>query len=303
VNKITIVAIATLAAFALLVPTGAVPIDAFEAFGSDEIPDAEIELAPADGPNGGYAVLNEDDEIELLLTESNPFVEGGGVLDNAVTPLDRVFTITYTGDQYAEVWITDDVADVEFYHGDDRTSLERRANNVTLAPNATVTVGLLVDTRGDDDVENASQFTVHARFAEAEPEDEPPDSAGSGGGDGFESDAGDGSGSDDEPADVADDGPGSGGESDDGATDGGTGDAETDTASGAGGGSPAVSGATAPTTTTVPPQTGGDTTTTDSETPESLFEQAGIAGQILLALALLILVLLAIAALRRRRRE
>lgn len=164
--------VVALATAALLVPTGAAP------FGTDTV-NEDLSMAPAEGPNGDYAILNEDEEIELLLSDANPAVEGGGVDGNAVTPLSRVFTITYTGDESADIWLTDDSEDVRFYRGDDADdSLEGPENSVTLEPSESLAVGLLVDTRGDNDVESAETFTVHAEgpdSGEESPEDDETD--------------------------------------------------------------------------------------------------------------------------------
>ncbi len=148
---------------ALLVPTGA-----FSAGGTDEVTD-DLVLSPSDGPNGKYALLNSDDEIELLLSGANPSLEAEGLNDETVTPLDDVFTITYTGDEYARVWLTDDAEDVHFYRGDDPDDvIESRPNNVTVGPDETVRVGVLVDARGDDDVESVDEFTVHAELGDSD---------------------------------------------------------------------------------------------------------------------------------------
>lgn len=137
--------------------------------GGDEI-GGDVVLAPHEGPNGDYALLNEDDELEILLSAANPKVEGEGVPDDALTPVARVFTITYTGDEWARVYVTDESDDVTFYRGDDPAdSIEDRANNVTLGPNETVAVGLLVDTRGDHDVGAVDSFAVAAEVAAPEP--------------------------------------------------------------------------------------------------------------------------------------
>ncbi|WP_136690117.1 DUF1102 domain-containing protein [Halorhabdus amylolytica] len=179
-NRTTFFVIATLAAAAILVPTGAAP---FDLLGTDEVPDGEIEMAPADGPHGSYAVLNENDKLELLLTDANPSIDGDGIPENAIVPIDRVFTITYTGEEYAEVWITDDADDVRFYRGDVADqSIEGRENNVTLEPNGTVAVGLVMDTRGEHDIADAETFGVHARIAEpTTPSPDEPSSASGGG--------------------------------------------------------------------------------------------------------------------------
>lgn len=153
--RTALLVVIALATAALLVPTGAVPF-------TDTV-NEDLSMAPAEGPNGDYAVQNEDGEIELRLTGANPAVDGDGLDPDAVTPLSRVFTITYTGDGTADVWLTDDSEDVRFYQGDDTDdSLEGSDNSVTLEPSESLAVGLLVDTRGDTDVESAETFTVHA---------------------------------------------------------------------------------------------------------------------------------------------
>ena len=171
-NRTALIVVIALATAVLLVPTGAVP------FGTDTVNEGLV-MAPAEGPNGDYAILNEDEEIELLLTGANPSVDGDGLDANAITPLSRVFTITYTGDETAEVWLTDDSEDVRFYRGDDADdSLEGSDNSVMLEPSESLAVGLLVDTRGDHDVESAETFTVHAN--ESETDDDEGDSGPSG---------------------------------------------------------------------------------------------------------------------------
>ncbi len=107
-------------------------------------------MAPADGPNEDYAILNANDEIELLLSGENPNFEAEGVEEDAVTPIAHVFTINNTGDETAVVWLTDDADDVQLFHGDDPVdSLEGETNAITLVPDdRKLSVGLLVDTRG-----------------------------------------------------------------------------------------------------------------------------------------------------------
>ena len=160
-RALTLVAALALASVVLLVPTGAAP---FTQSGTDSISD-EVHLAPSEGPNGKYAVLNEDGEIELLFDESNPNTDADGVTENATTRIDDVFTITYTGPDRAKVWLTDGADDVRFYRsGGAAGSLEREENAVLLGPNATLYVGVHIDTRGDHDVGQADSFTVHAEM-------------------------------------------------------------------------------------------------------------------------------------------
>ena len=175
-NRTALLVVGVLASAAILVSTGAVPL---QSTGTDEIPEADIEMRPADGPNGDYALINGDGEIELLLTEANPDIEGEGISEDSVANLDDVFTINYTGEGQAKVWITDDAEDVRFFRGDDPgASIEGENHSVNLSSDRTLQVGLHVDTRGEDDVESAEEFTVHAEVPD--PDDE--DRGGAGGG-------------------------------------------------------------------------------------------------------------------------
>lgn len=168
-NRTRLLFVAGFVSVALLVPTGAVPL--FDGGPADQVSE-DLVMAPADGPNGAYAVLNEEDEIELRLTEANRAVAGDGIGSHTLTRIPGVFTISYTGEEYARVWLTDGVEDVTFVGGVGEAgttdSLEGRENAVVLGPNQTVVVGLLVDTRGDHDVESAREFTVHAEVADTE---------------------------------------------------------------------------------------------------------------------------------------
>ena len=159
-NRTAFLLVVLLAVTVLTVPTGA-----SQRSGVDQVTE-NVEMAPAEGPNGAYAVLNENGEIAILLSEENPFTEARGINVNTVAVFDNVFTVTNTGDERVTVWLTDEVEDVRFFGGvDSATSVEGRENGVTLHPGERVQVGLRVDTRGDhSDVENMSEFTVHTRL-------------------------------------------------------------------------------------------------------------------------------------------
>jgi len=145
----------------LVVSTGAVTQQS-----GDTVEGTDIVLRPADGPNGDYALMN-DGEIELRFGPDNPDVDGDGVNAGTVTPVHRVFTITYTGDQGAEVYLTDGNDDITFYRGDDTgESLEGAENAVELGPEERVAVGVLIDARDGTSVENVDDFTVHANVTE-----------------------------------------------------------------------------------------------------------------------------------------
>lgn len=144
---------------------------------ADTVADGDLAVHPADGPNGEYAYLNDDDEIAIDISASNPNLPADfeGLNVGTTGTIDGVFEITYTGDEYAHVWISDEGENVTFVADGD--SIEGDANNVTLAPNETVTVGLAFDTRGATAGTRlgADQFSIEAKIAE-------PDGVGTTGG-------------------------------------------------------------------------------------------------------------------------
>ena len=147
--------------------TGAAVVDG----PADTFGDNDLAVQPADGPNGNYAYLNNDDEIAIDISASNPNIRDPsfeGVNVGATGTIDGVFEITYTADEYAHVWIGDESENVTFVA--DGGSIEGEANNVTLAPNETVTVGLAFDTRGATAGTRlgADQFSIEAKIAEPE---------------------------------------------------------------------------------------------------------------------------------------
>lgn len=157
----------------MIITTGATP---FTHVGTDEIPDADLSIQPADSPNGVFAVINEDEEIEVQLTEDNPRTEIKGVQDDTVTTLDTIFTVTYTGDHYSRVWITDEIDAVHFYNETNASNrIDSRETGVVLAPNESVRVGLFVNTKGDNDVASIEDFTIHAETADPRNEEESVD--------------------------------------------------------------------------------------------------------------------------------
>jgi hypothetical protein len=158
-------ALLLVAAGSLAFATGAAVIDG----DADTVADGDLAIQPADGPNGRYAYLNDDDEIAIDVSASNPNIRDPsfeGVNVGSIGRIDDVFTITYTADEYAQVWIGDASENVTFVAGGD--SIEGEANNVTLAPNETVTVGLALDTRGATvgTQLGADEFSIEAKIAE-----------------------------------------------------------------------------------------------------------------------------------------
>ncbi|MDZ5812022.1 CARDB domain-containing protein [Halorubrum sp. AD140] len=169
------------AAASLAFATGAAVVDG----PADTFADDELAVQPADGPNGDYAYLNDDDEIAVDVSASNPKLgpDFEGVNVGTAGTIDDVFEITYTGDEYARVWIENDGENVTFVA--DGGSVEGEANNVTLAPNESVAVGLALDTRGEAAGTRlgADEFSINAEGAEAESV-EAAGGTGGGGGDG-----------------------------------------------------------------------------------------------------------------------
>jgi len=89
-----------------------------------------------------------------------------GVNPDSLASANGIFTITYTGDEYAHVWIDHEGENVTFLAGDE--SVEGEANNVTLAPNETVAVGLDIDTHGTPvgTQVGTDEFSISAKIAE-----------------------------------------------------------------------------------------------------------------------------------------
>lgn len=162
-NRNHLLIVALVLSLALLVPTGAAPFDSLDADQPEGM--ENVELAPADGPNGDYAVLNDDGEIEILVSDENPAVDSGGVSAGGTTILTGVFTITDTGETGREVWITDGADAVQFIR-DDGSSIEGHENSVDLAPGETVRVGLRIDASDEAAVEDLNNFSVEAGIPE-----------------------------------------------------------------------------------------------------------------------------------------
>ena len=162
-RRTVILAVALVAAASLVLTTGAAVIsDDADTFAEDR-----LAVQPADGPNGKYAYLN-DDEIVVDISATNPNFGPGfeGVNPDTLASADGVFTITYTADQFAYVWIDHEGENVTFVTDGD--PIEGEANNVTLAPNETVTVGLRIDARGEvaGTQLGADEFSIRAELAE-----------------------------------------------------------------------------------------------------------------------------------------
>jgi hypothetical protein len=141
-TKLLLTTLTTLTvALALLQGTGAVQLTQGDDIGQS------IVLEPHPGPNGQYAYYDEDGELAVDLSASNPNVEGDGPNDDAVTAVPEVFTITNDGDTTARVWIESGHPLATFTARGEPIEGADRA--VHLAPNESVAVGLRVVTTDD----------------------------------------------------------------------------------------------------------------------------------------------------------
>ncbi|MFC7069035.1 PGF-pre-PGF domain-containing protein [Halobaculum lipolyticum] len=149
---------------ALVFPSAAAP---FALTQSDRIAQ-DVALVPGSGPNGDYAYLDEDDELVVDLTASNPNLAGDveGVNPDGVTTLADVFRVRYNGSRYAHVWITDESDAVTFTV--DGQPIDSESSNVTLGPNESVAVGVVVDTTGGTADGLLDAIEVNARVADPE---------------------------------------------------------------------------------------------------------------------------------------
>ncbi|MFD1598993.1 PGF-pre-PGF domain-containing protein [Halobellus rarus] len=182
-RRTAILALLLVATGSLVFTTGAAVVNG----PTDTFAEDRLAVQPAEGPNGDYAYLNDDDEIVVDVSPTNPNLDPDfrGVNPETLASAEGVFTITYTADEYARVWIEHEGEAVTFVSGGD--SVEGEANNVTLAPNETVAVGLRIDTRGEvaGTQLGADDFSIRAEVAEPEDvSDSSPSSLGGGGGGG-----------------------------------------------------------------------------------------------------------------------
>lgn len=162
-RRIAIV-LALLAAVALLGPTAATQF--LPMLPADDIGN-QVHLQPSSGPTGSYAYL-EDGDIVIDVSPSNPAGDVEGVDADSVTRIDDVFVVHYAGSEYADVWLTHEGEGLTFIAAD--RPIESHENAITLGPNETVAVGLMVDTTDGNAIESVDEFTVHARAGEPESE-------------------------------------------------------------------------------------------------------------------------------------
>ena len=140
---------AALVAVALLAVAGATATGAFTTTtGVHE----NLEATPGTGPNGEYATVS-DGQLAFAFGEVNR--EG-------ITRFAGVFSLTYTGNASAEVWVDDGSSAVTFTALAD--SIEGEDDAVTLQPGDSLSVGVEVDTTETDRL-SADGVSLNAKLA------------------------------------------------------------------------------------------------------------------------------------------
>lgn len=149
---------------ALVFPSAAAPFG----LGQSDAITQDVSLAPTTAPNGDYAYLDENDELVVDLSPSNPNLtsDAEGVNPDSVTTISNVFRVHYNGSRYAHVWITDESDAVTFVVDGD--PIQSEATNVTLGPNESVAVGVVVDTTGEGGDGFVDDIDVHTKVADPE---------------------------------------------------------------------------------------------------------------------------------------
>lgn len=135
----------------LAFPSAAAPL--FDEPGDDA--GGSVELLPA--ADSEYATVGPDGDLALDLTPGDV-----GLNPGAVTTFDEVFYVRYTGERYAEVWVTADSAAVTF--DVDGEPAGSQAQRVRVGPDETVPVSVRVNT--SEGVVDVGGLTVHSRVAD-----------------------------------------------------------------------------------------------------------------------------------------
>ncbi|SMO85013.1 CARDB domain-containing protein [Halorubrum cibi] len=165
IRRTAILAVLLVAAGSLAFATGAAVLDGE----ADTLADDRVAIQPADGPNGKYAYLNEDDEITVDVSPTNPNLSADfeGINVGSTGRIDDVFTITYTADETADVWIEHAGENLTFTTDDG--PIENESNGVTLGPDQSVSVGLRFDTRGAEagTYLSGDEFAIHANVTDS----------------------------------------------------------------------------------------------------------------------------------------
>lgn len=117
----------------LLFPTTGAP--------SAQSPTADdLELSATSAHNGAYTTT-DGDQLQLQIGYGER-----GLNDEAITTIDSLFELTYTGSGSATVWLEAPVSGVQFYRGSNPEQPIDSEETITMASGEAVRVGILLDT-------------------------------------------------------------------------------------------------------------------------------------------------------------
>jgi len=142
---------------------------------ADTIADDRVSIQP--GADTDYAYLDADGELVLDFTAANPNLDadGEGVNLYAFTGFSDLFTITYTADEPANVWITyGDEDDDQLTFTVDGQPIDDE-NNVTLTQHQSISVGLTINTTETNIMTGQifeDEFSIHAEPLHTESDDD-----------------------------------------------------------------------------------------------------------------------------------
>ncbi|MFP9061391.1 CARDB domain-containing protein [Natrialbaceae archaeon A-chndr2] len=115
----------------------------------------DVIALPGTGPNGDYVVIDEYDRLAIDLTGENPNVAGDGVPPAALTGIDDVLVLEYTGSESTAFWIETDDERLDFHT--ESGSITDEKNAIVLTPDERVSVGFSVE---GDDLSAGDQLTA-----------------------------------------------------------------------------------------------------------------------------------------------
>ncbi|MFP4530020.1 MAG: DUF1102 domain-containing protein [Halodesulfurarchaeum sp.] len=156
------VLLAIVGALLLVISTGAATWDPGSPI--DELVNTDQETLALQ-PSSDYAYLDASGETTIDLTAENPDLGADGLNPDAITVIEDVALLNYTGPEYADVWVSTDAEEgVEIYA--DGTRIEKPENNITLESGETVGIDLRIDSSNRTAVESTTTLTVHAEGVE-----------------------------------------------------------------------------------------------------------------------------------------
>lgn len=148
-----------LIAVGLIIPTGA-------AITGDQVwEDHGIVLSPHDSPNGeAYAEIGPDGNLTIDLATV-------GVNPDALTTIRNLFDVTNNADEALSVWLTHNATETVHFSVAEHGPIQSEENKVTLESGESVTVDLLLNTRGVNASEEPllEAFDFHVESVDDEP--------------------------------------------------------------------------------------------------------------------------------------